>query len=116
MLGNEDRIEQVLLNLLDNAIRYSPPGGLITIKAESKDAYITLSITDQGSGIPPEDVGYIWERFHRVDKSRSRSLGGTGLGLAIVKEIIDLHGGKIGVQSEVGKGSTFSFSIKALPT
>ena len=116
MLGNEDRIEQVLLNLLDNAIRYSPPGGMITIQAESKGDYITLSITDQGSGIPPEDVEHIWERFHRVDKSRSRSLGGTGLGLAIVKEIVDLHGGKISVQSEVGKGSTFSFSIREVPT
>ena len=116
MLGNEDRVEQVLLNLMDNAIRYSPSGGLITIQAESDGDYITISITDRGSGIPPEDVDHIWERFHRVDKSRSRSQGGTGLGLAIVKEIIDLHGGKISVQSEIGKGSTFSFSIKALST
>ena len=116
MLGNEDRIEQVLLNLLDNAIRYSLPGGVITLQAKTQDDHITLSIADQGPGIPQEDIEHIWERFHRVDKSRSRVLGGTGLGLAIVKQIVELHGGNVSVQSEVVKGSTFSFTIKALPS
>jgi two-component system sensor histidine kinase ResE len=115
MLGNEDRIEQVILNLLDNAVKFSPPGGVVTLRAGVENNSITVSITDQGPGIPPEDLEHIWERFHRVEKSRSRALGGTGLGLAIVKQIVEAHGGTVNVQSEVGKGSTFSFTMKALP-
>ena len=115
MLGNEDRIEQVLLNLLDNAIKYSPMKGVITLRAETKNECISISITDQGPGIPQEDIEQIWERFHRVEKSRSRFLGGTGLGLAIVKQIVELHGGDVSVHSEVGKGSTFKFTIMAVP-
>jgi two-component system sensor histidine kinase ResE len=115
MLGNEDRIEQVILNLLDNAVKFSPPGGVVTLRAGVENNSITVSITDQGPGIPPEDLKHIWERFHRVEKSRSRALGGTGLGLAIVKQIVEAHGGTVNVQSEVGKGSTFSFTMKALP-
>ncbi|MBF7082911.1 HAMP domain-containing protein [Desulfallas sp. Bu1-1] len=115
MLGNEDRVEQVILNLLDNAVKFSPPGGVVTLRAGVENDSITVSITDQGPGIPPEDLEHIWERFHRVEKSRSRALGGTGLGLAIVKQIVEAHGGTVNVQSEVGKGSTFSFTMKALP-
>lgn len=116
MLGNEDRIEQVLTNLVENAVRYSPPGSAIEVRATEQGGQITVEVADQGPGIPPEDLPHIWERFHRVEKSRSRSLGGTGLGLAIVKQIVEAHGGRVGVNSEVGKGSTFWFSLAVVPS
>lgn len=116
MLGNEDRVEQVLTNLLENAVRYSLPGGVITIKAVEEAGDITVTVTDQGPGIPPEDLPYIWERFHRVEKSRSRHLGGTGLGLAIVKQIIEAHGGRVGMRNEELGGSAFSFTLAVVPT
>lgn len=115
MLGNEDRMEQVLVNLLDNAVKFSPPGGKVTVRAQAQDDNIMVSITDQGPGIPPEDLEHIWERFHRVEKSRSRALGGTGLGLAIARQIVEAHGGHISVQSEVGRGSIFSFTMQTVP-
>ncbi|NPV73096.1 MAG: HAMP domain-containing protein [Pelotomaculum sp.] len=115
MLGNEDRIEQVLTNLLENAVRYSPPGSTVTVRAAGREGKITVEVADRGPGIPPEDLPHIWERFHRVEKSRSRSLGGTGLGLAIVRQIIEAHGGQVDVQSEAGQGSVFSFTLAAAP-
>lgn len=115
MLGNEDRIEQVLTNLVENAVRYSPPGSAITIRAVEREGKISVEVADRGPGIPPEDLPHIWERFHRVEKSRSRSLGGTGLGLAIVKQIMEVHGGGVDVRSEAGRSSTFSFSLPAAP-
>lgn len=111
--GDEDRIEQVIFNLLDNAIKFSPSGGVVTLRAEEENDLIKVSITDQGAGIPAEDMEHIWERFHRVEKSRSRALGGTGLGLAIVKQIVEAHGGTVNVHSVVGQGSTFSFTLPA---
>ena len=109
--GDEYRIEQVVYNLLDNAIRYSPNGGEIIISATSSNDEVLVEITDFGQGIPAQDLPFIWDRFYRVDKARSRSEGGTGLGLAIVKEIIDKHSGEVMVESTLGKGSKFSFTL-----
>jgi signal transduction histidine kinase len=105
------RIKQVLLNLLENAIAHTPPGGAITVAAIEKGDMIEMSVTDTGEGIPADELQNIFERFHRVDKSRTRSTGGTGLGLTIAKSFVEAHGGKITVQSETGKGSHFSFTI-----
>lgn len=110
--GDEDRIEQVVYNLLDNAIRYSSEGGEVIIFATTFDDEVSVFVTDFGQGIPSQDLPFIWDRFYRVDKSRSRNEGGTGLGLAIVKEIIDKHGGLVMVESTLGKGSKFSFTLK----
>lgn len=110
-LGNPDRLEQVLINLLHNAIQFTPAGGKIRIRGNACGDEIEVSVADTGEGIPEEDLPHIWERFHKVDKSRSRSSGGTGLGLAIVKHIVEAHGGKVKVESKPGVGSTFTFSI-----
>ncbi len=109
--GNRDRIEQVLTNLIANAIQFSPAGGTIRIQAQTSENLVTVSVGDQGPGIPPEDLPHIWERFHRVEKSRNRATGGTGLGLAIVKQIVESHGGHVDVKSELGRGSIFSFVL-----
>jgi two-component system sensor histidine kinase ResE len=115
ILANEDRVEQVLTNFLSNAIRYSPPGATISIRGRFGNEGVTVSVEDQGPGIPAEELPRIWERFYRLEKSRSRALGGTGLGLAIAKEIIEAHGGRVGATSEVGRGSTFWFTLPAVP-
>ncbi|MBI5561647.1 MAG: PAS domain-containing sensor histidine kinase [Deltaproteobacteria bacterium] len=111
--GDRDRLEQVMVNLLDNAIKYTPPGGSVSITAAlAADGCVTVDVADTGIGIPAEDMPRIFERFYRVDKARSRELGGTGLGLAIVKHIINAHNGRVWVESVPGKGSTFSISLK----
>jgi len=110
-LGNIDRIEQVLINLVHNAIQFTPKGGRIEISGSACGDEIRVNVADTGEGIPEEDLPYIWDRFHKVDKSRARGYGGTGLGLAIVKHIVDAHGGRIEVESEPGKGSTFTFYL-----
>jgi len=105
-------LEQVFTNLLDNAIKYTSEGGKVTLSAIDKDQKeIQFSIKDNGIGIPKEELHRIFERFYRVDKGRSKELGGTGLGLSIVKHIIQAHGGKIWAESELGKGSTFYFTL-----
>jgi two-component system phosphate regulon sensor histidine kinase PhoR len=111
VIGDRDRLEQVVVNLLDNAIKYTQVGGLVSISAHKADNSVRVDVSDTGLGIPEEDIPRIFERFYRVDKARSRELGGTGLGLAIVKHIIQAHGGKMNVKSAPGKGSTFSFSL-----
>jgi two-component system phosphate regulon sensor histidine kinase PhoR len=111
MMADEARIAQVLVNLVDNAIKYTPEGGKITIIAHDKDTMIQCDITDTGIGIPEKDLTRIFERFYRVDKARSRKLGGTGLGLSIVKHIVQAHNGSVSVTSTLGHGSTFSFTI-----
>jgi two-component system, OmpR family, phosphate regulon sensor histidine kinase PhoR len=105
-------LEQILINLLDNAIKYTPEGGRVIVSAAEKDSKdIQFSIEDNGIGIPKEDLSRIFERFYRVDKGRSKELGGTGLGLSIVKHLVQAHGGKVWVESQLGKGSTFYFSL-----
>ncbi|MDO9110037.1 MAG: ATP-binding protein [Desulfatirhabdiaceae bacterium] len=108
---NAALIEQAFVNLLDNAIKYSGPGGSIEIKAKKTDAGVAVSFRDHGIGIAPEHLPRLFERFYRADPSRSRKLGGTGLGLAIVKHIVNAHGGRMAVESAPGKGSEFVVHI-----
>lgn len=111
VVGDHKRLLQVFLNLLDNAIKYTPEGGSITVIAAGKENVIQVDISDTGIGISEIDLPRIFERFYRVDKARSRELGGTGLGLSIVKHIIQAHNGQVWAQSTPGRGSTFSFTI-----
>ncbi|HID87554.1 MAG TPA: hypothetical protein EYP55_09300 [Anaerolineae bacterium] len=109
--GDEDRVEEVLMNLVDNAIKYSPQGGLIVLEAEEKEGEIVVSVTDPGVGIPQKELGKIFDKFHRVDRGDARETYGYGLGLYIAKKFVEAHGGRIWVKSTVGKGSTFSFTL-----
>ncbi|MBN1869306.1 MAG: PAS domain-containing protein [Candidatus Omnitrophica bacterium] len=111
VMADEDRIAEVLLNLIENAVKYTPQGNKITISAEKQGDVLRVDITDTGIGIPEEDLPHLFERFYRVDKARSRELGGTGLGLSIVKHIVLAHNGQVSAQSELGRGSTFSFTL-----
>lgn len=105
------RIKQVLLNVLENAMAHTPAGGSISVSACLVPGFVEVNVSDTGEGIPAEEVANIFERFHRVDKSRSRSTGGSGLGLTISRYIIEEHQGKLRAQSEPGKGSRFSFTL-----
>jgi signal transduction histidine kinase len=105
------RIRQVLLNLLENALAHTPAGGRINIAAKLNAGFVEVSVSDTGEGIPADEINNIFERFHRVDKSRSRSTGGSGLGLTIAMYIVEEHKGKIRVESEPGKGSSFKFTL-----
>jgi len=105
------RISQVLRNLLENAVAHTAKGDAITVSAKQQENYVEVAVNDTGEGIPVEGLPNIFERFYRVDKSRARVTGGTGLGLTIAKRLIEAHGGKIEVESELGKGSRFSFTI-----
>ena len=106
-----DKMTQVVDNILNNAIKYSPDGGEITVSMKTTDSQLIVSISDQGLGIPKKDLPLIFDRFYRVDKARSRAQGGTGLGLSIAKEIIKQHKGFIWAKSEYGKGSTFTIVL-----
>ncbi|WP_416827922.1 cell wall metabolism sensor histidine kinase WalK [Ectobacillus polymachus] len=108
---DEDKLTQVLYNIISNALKYSPEGGTVTYRLRDRGDLLEVSISDQGMGIPKENVDKIFDRFYRVDKARSRKLGGTGLGLAIAKEMIQAHGGKIWAKSEEGKGTTIYFTL-----
>jgi heavy metal sensor kinase len=109
--GDRFKLRQLFLNILDNAIRYTPSGGTVSSSLVKKNGSALVSISDTGVGIPAEDLPYIFDRFYRVDKARSRAEGGLGLGLAIASSIARLHGGGIEVDSQVGKGSTFYISL-----
>lgn len=108
------RFEQILFNLLDNARKYSEPMTVTSISVTRKRKYVCIEIKDRGYGIPEEDLPYIFERFYRVDKSRSRDSGGTGLGLAIVKELVEAQQGTISVVSRLGEGTTFTITLKEM--
>jgi len=109
--GDRRRLAEILQNLLDNATQYTLPGGRITLSAETRDADVVFTVSDTGIGIPKSDQSRIFERFYRVDAARSREAGGTGLGLAIAKHLVEVHGGRIWVDSEIGQGSQFHFSV-----
>lgn len=111
VFANHDQIEQVIVNLIDNTLKYTPAGGKACITAEDQAKQVAIHVSDTGIGIMPQDVPRIFERFYRVDKARSRQSGGTGLGLSIVKHIIEAHGGQVTVKSEYGRGSTFTFTL-----
>ncbi|RSD25227.1 sensor histidine kinase [Mesobacillus subterraneus] len=105
------RFEQIIINLLDNSRKYSNPETTVTVEVFKRDARTHIAVRDEGKGIPKEDQSWIFDRFYRVDKSRSKALGGYGLGLAIVKELVEAHGGNITLQSEFGKGTTFEIIL-----
>ena len=105
--GDAVKLRQLFLNILENAVRYTPEGGRISSSLVRRDGRAVVTISDTGIGIPAEHLPYIFDRFYRVDKARSRAEGGTGLGLAIARQIAESHGGSIEVESEAGKGSTF---------
>ncbi len=113
VLGDRDRLRQALANLVDNALKYTPSGGMVRIGVEWNDGSCTVRVDDSGIGIAPEHLTRIFERFYRVDRERSREAGGTGLGLAIVKHIVEAHGGTIAVESTPGAGSSFRITLNS---
>jgi histidine kinase len=116
VLADEDRFGQVLLNLMGNALQYTSAGGKVTLTAQRAGNEVQVSVTDTGVGIPPEHLPHIFDRFYRVDKSRSRAGGGSGIGLTIAKYLVEAHGGRIWAQSPgSGKGSTFTFTLPIAP-
>jgi signal transduction histidine kinase len=112
VLGDEDRLGQVLLNLVGNALQYTPAGGSVVVSARRKDREVQIAVTDTGLGIAAEHLPHVFDRFYRVDKSRSRAAGGSGIGLTIARHLVEAHGGKLRAESAgPGQGSTFTFSL-----
>ncbi|MCI0394492.1 MAG: ATP-binding protein [Chloroflexi bacterium] len=111
VLGDADRLKQLILNLVDNAVKYTPAGGTVTLSLSQENGTARVVVADTGIGIPPEDLPRIFDRFYRVDKARSRAHGGSGLGLSIAKWIAQAHGGDIDVTSAIGRGSTFTITL-----
>ena len=114
--ADRDRIAEVILNLVHNALRFTPKGGVVRISTRNFEGEVEVAVADTGPGLPPEELPRVWERFYKSDQARTHGSGGTGLGLAIVKQIVEAHDGKVAVQSEVGKGATFSFSLPIIST
>ena len=113
--GDRDRLIQVVSNLVNNAVKYSPEGGTVTMASRVEGKFALVSVTDTGVGIPPDEISHVFERFRRVRSGAAQSIPGTGLGLTIVKQIVEMHGGKIWVESAVGHGSSFHFTIPLAP-
>jgi len=112
VLADEDRLQQIMINLLGNALRYTPNGGRVVVSARVVEKIAKIAVEDNGAGIPVEHLPFVFDRFYRVEESRSRQDGGSGLGLAIVKKLVEAQGGQIWVKSEgLGKGTTFTFSL-----
>jgi len=109
--GDANQLTEVLINLIDNAIKYTPESGRITVEAVQKGSAVEIAVSDTGIGIPSKEIPRIFERFYRVDRARSREMGGTGLGLSIVKHIVEAHGGRVSVESWIGKGSRFVVTL-----
>ncbi|GBC87561.1 Alkaline phosphatase synthesis sensor protein PhoR [bacterium HR12] len=114
VLGSARDLALMVRNLVDNAIRYTRPGGRVEVRVRPEDGEVVLTVADTGIGIPGRDLDRIFERFYRVDRARSRETGGTGLGLSIVRHVVENHGGAVRVQSELGRGSTFEVRLPAL--
>jgi signal transduction histidine kinase len=113
VMGDADRLRQLLLNLVENAIKYTPPGGRMTLSLAREPGWVRVTVADTGIGIAPEDLPHIFERFYRADKARSRAMGGTGLGLSIAQWVAQAHGGQITVESRLGEGSVFTLWLPA---
>jgi len=111
IVGDERKIKQVLLNLLSNAVKFTPQGGRITINARPINAAVEISVTDTGIGIAEADQPKVFEEFRQVGSDNTKKIEGTGLGLTLAKKFVELHGGRIWVESELGKGSTFVFTL-----
>ena len=106
-----DRLKELLLNLMENGVKYNEPGGSVSVSLEDEPEMVKITVADTGIGIPEECQSRVFERFYRVQKGRARTNGGTGLGLAIVKHIVVLYGGRLSLQSEMGKGSVFTVEL-----
>ena len=115
IMADPDKVDQILTNLVNNAIKYSPEGGTITVTIERRGDALRYTVTDQGMGIPPEHLDKVFDRFHRIDNADTLKAGGTGIGLYLVKHLVEAHGGKIWVESETGKGSSFIFELPVTP-
>jgi signal transduction histidine kinase len=115
VVGDERKIRQVLLNLLSNAVKFTPAGGRVEMTAVPADGSVEVAVTDTGVGIAPEDQAAIFEEFRQVGTDQARKREGTGLGLALAKKFVELHGGTIWVKSQVGQGSTFTFTLPERP-
>jgi signal transduction histidine kinase len=105
--GNADYLQRAIANLIDNALKYTPEGGVVRLSVKQDNSALSVEVSDNGIGIPADDLPRIFERFYRVDRSRSRDMGGTGLGLSIVKHIVQAHRGTIEVSSKPGQGTRF---------
>jgi signal transduction histidine kinase len=115
VLADRERVGQVLRNLVTNALQHTPAGGRVTVAARPAGGAVAFAVADTGEGIPAEHLPLVFERFHRVDPSRARATGGAGLGLAIVRRLVEAHGGTVAVESEPGRGATFTFTLPLAP-
>ena len=111
LTGDEEALKRMLLNLLDNAVKYTPAGGRVNVSLTTHDHAAQVVVTDTGIGIPPEDQAHVFDRFYRVDRARTRAAGGAGLGLAIARHIVAAHGGTLTVTSAPGRGSSFIVTL-----